>query len=42
MSRLRAMAANMAAVITGKAATAVVGLLTVVALTRHQIGRAHV
>ena len=35
MSRLRALAANMAAVITGKAATAVVGLLTVVALTRH-------
>jgi O-antigen/teichoic acid export membrane protein len=35
MSRLRALAANMAAVISGKAATAVVGLLTVVALTRH-------
>ncbi|MDE2261217.1 MAG: oligosaccharide flippase family protein [Gammaproteobacteria bacterium] len=35
MSRLRALAANMAAVITGKAAMAVVGLLTVVALTRH-------
>jgi O-antigen/teichoic acid export membrane protein len=35
MSRLRALAANMAAVITGKAATALVGLLTVVALTRH-------
>jgi O-antigen/teichoic acid export membrane protein len=35
MSRLRALAANMAAVITGKAATAVAGLLTVVALTRH-------
>lgn len=35
MSRLRALAANMAAVITGKAATAVVGLLTIVALTRH-------
>jgi O-antigen/teichoic acid export membrane protein len=35
MSRLRALAANMAAVITGKAATAVVGLFTVVALTRH-------
>jgi O-antigen/teichoic acid export membrane protein len=35
MSRLRVVAANMAAVITGKAATAVVGLLTVVALTRH-------
>jgi O-antigen/teichoic acid export membrane protein len=35
MSRLRALAANMAAVITGKAATAIVGLLTVVALTRH-------
>jgi O-antigen/teichoic acid export membrane protein len=35
MSRLRALAANMAAVITGKAATAVVGLLTVVVLTRH-------
>lgn len=35
MSRLRTVAANMAAVITGKAATAVVGLLTVVALTRH-------
>ncbi|HEV7138709.1 MAG TPA: flippase [Steroidobacteraceae bacterium] len=35
MSRLRALAANMAAVVTGKAATAVVGLLTVVALTRH-------
>ena len=35
MSRLRAVAANMAAVITGKAATAVVGLLTVVALARH-------
>ena len=35
MSRLRTLAANMAAVITGKAATAVVGLLTVVALTRH-------
>jgi O-antigen/teichoic acid export membrane protein len=35
MSRMRALAANMAAVITGKAATAVVGLLTVVALTRH-------
>ncbi len=35
MSRLRVLAANMAAVITGKAATAVVGLLTVVALTRH-------
>jgi O-antigen/teichoic acid export membrane protein len=35
VSRLRALAANMAAVITGKAATAVVGLLTVVALTRH-------
>jgi len=35
MSRLRALAANMAAVITGKAATAVVGLATVVALTRH-------
>jgi O-antigen/teichoic acid export membrane protein len=35
MSRLRALAANMAAVITGKAATAVVGLLTMVALTRH-------
>ncbi len=32
---MRALAANMAAVITGKAATAVVGLLTVVALTRH-------
>jgi O-antigen/teichoic acid export membrane protein len=35
MSRVRVLAANMAAVITGKAATAVVGLLTVVALTRH-------
>ncbi|HEV2270521.1 MAG TPA: flippase [Steroidobacteraceae bacterium] len=35
MSRLRALAANMAAVVTGKAATAVVGLLTIVALTRH-------
>ncbi|MGH8287748.1 MAG: flippase [Steroidobacteraceae bacterium] len=35
MSRLRTLAANMAAVITGKAATALVGLLTVVALTRH-------
>ena len=35
MSRLRVLAANMAAVITGKAATAIVGLLTVVALTRH-------
>jgi O-antigen/teichoic acid export membrane protein len=35
MSRLRVLAANMAAVIGGKAATAVVGLLTVVALTRH-------
>ena len=35
MSRLRALAANMAAVITGKAATAVVGLVTIVALTRH-------
>lgn len=35
MSRLRVLAANMAAVITGKAATAVVGLLTIVALTRH-------
>jgi len=35
MSRMRALAANMAAVISGKAATAVVGLLTVVALTRH-------
>jgi O-antigen/teichoic acid export membrane protein len=35
MSRLRTLAANMAAVISGKAATAVVGLLTVVALTRH-------
>ena len=35
MSRMRALAANMAAVITGKAATALVGLLTVVALTRH-------
>src|SRR5579883_2350733 len=35
MSRVRALAANMAAVITGKAATALVGLLTVVALTRH-------
>src|SRR5579872_2485517 len=35
MSRMRALAANMAAVITGKAATAFVGLLTVVALTRH-------
>src|SRR5512146_53125 len=35
MSRLRALAANMAAVITGKAAMAVVGLLTVIALTRH-------
>jgi O-antigen/teichoic acid export membrane protein len=35
MSRMRALAANMAAVVTGKAATAVVGLLTVVALTRH-------
>jgi len=35
MSRLRALAANMAAVVTGKATTAVVGLLTVVALTRH-------
>jgi len=35
MSRMRVLAANMAAVITGKAATAVVGLLTVVALTRH-------
>lgn len=35
MSRLRALAANMAAVISGKAATALVGLLTVVALTRH-------
>ena len=35
MSRLRVLAANMAAVIRGKAATAVVGLLTVVALTRH-------
>ncbi len=35
MSRLRVLAANMAAVISGKAATAVVGLLTVVALTRH-------
>ena len=35
MSRLRALAANMAAVITGKAATAVAGLLTIVALTRH-------
>ncbi|HWF98329.1 MAG TPA: flippase [Steroidobacteraceae bacterium] len=35
MSRLRVLAANMAAVITGKAATAVVGLATVVALTRH-------
>ena len=35
MSRLRVLAANMAAVITGKAATAVVGLLTIVVLTRH-------
>ena len=35
MSGLRVLAANMAAVITGKAATAVVGLLIVVALTRH-------
>ncbi|HXS21529.1 MAG TPA: flippase [Steroidobacteraceae bacterium] len=35
MSRLRALAANMAAVITGKAATAVAGLVTVVVLTRH-------
>jgi O-antigen/teichoic acid export membrane protein len=35
MSRLRVLAANMAAVISGKAATAIVGLLTVVALTRH-------
>lgn len=35
MTRLRALAANMAAVVTGKAATALVGLLTVVALTRH-------
>ncbi|HZT05362.1 MAG TPA: oligosaccharide flippase family protein [Steroidobacteraceae bacterium] len=35
MSRLRALAANMAAVVTGKAATGVAGLLTVVALTRH-------
>lgn len=35
MSRLRTLAANMAAVITGKAATAVVGLATIVALTRH-------
>lgn len=35
MSRLRVLAANMAAVISGKAATAVVGLLTIVALTRH-------
>ena len=35
MSRMRALAANMAAVVTGKAATAVVGLLTIVALTRH-------
>jgi O-antigen/teichoic acid export membrane protein len=35
MSRLRTLAANMAAVVTGKAATAVAGLLTVVVLTRH-------
>ena len=35
MSRLRILAVNMAAVITGKGATAVVGLLTIVALTRH-------
>jgi O-antigen/teichoic acid export membrane protein len=35
MSRLRALAANMAAVVTGKLATALAGLLTVVALTRH-------
>lgn len=35
MSSLRALAANMAGVVTGKAATAVVGLATVVALTRH-------
>jgi O-antigen/teichoic acid export membrane protein len=35
MSRLRVLAGNMAAVITGKAAMAMVGLLTVVALTRH-------
>lgn len=35
MSRIRVLAANMAAIITGKAATALVGLLTVVALTRH-------
>src|SRR6185312_14685344 len=35
MSRLRALATNMAAVITAKAATGVAGLLTMVVLTRH-------
>jgi O-antigen/teichoic acid export membrane protein len=35
MSRLRALAANMAAVVSGKAMTAVVGLMTIMVLTRH-------
>src|SRR5437868_4925156 len=35
MSRLRSLAANMAAVISGKAMTAVAGLMTIMVLTRH-------
>jgi O-antigen/teichoic acid export membrane protein len=35
MSRLRALAANMAAVVSGKAMTAAAGLMTIMVLTRH-------
>jgi O-antigen/teichoic acid export membrane protein len=35
MSLLRSLAANMAAIVSGKAATAVAGLLTIMVLTRH-------
>src|SRR5437879_1334110 len=35
MSRLRSLAANMAAVVSGKAMTAAAGLMTIVVLTRH-------
>ncbi len=35
MSRLRSLAANMAAIVSGKALTAVAGLMTIMVLTRH-------
>jgi O-antigen/teichoic acid export membrane protein len=35
MSRLRSLAANMAAIVSGKAMTAVAGLMTIMVLTRH-------